>query len=515
MVAGVLAFAVGLSASAASARAVSPRPLVNVKGRKLGTLSFSNLVLRGEMFDDVGVAKDEFVLMFMEELRNQGYPTLGAENLVFNKDESAKAEFSLGGTLSELVCDEGDKLCGIAVTWELLDRRTDKVVYKVLTRNEEEDEPGTTQRQGARRLLLGALRALLAHPRFVDALAQKPSTAEQAPQYQPKTIQQCPAPPLQLPASSEQALEANVLVTAGDTSGSGVLVSPDGLVLTAAHVVGDRDVSVRLRDGTTHPGRTVRADAKHDVALVQLRTKQTACLALRSDSPALGEEIYAVGSPTGEALAFSVSRGIVSGKRQLDGVDLLQTDASISPGNSGGPLLDAQGRTVAIVSFKLTGPGLDGLGFGVSVSSALSRLSLTVGDHTDAALGAELPAADSGPKPLVVDDPDVGWHRVGRPKPQLAGWVKPVRTTSWLVAGAGAAVALYSGAQFVAEHPRTHKTYDALRPINDVGWLLLGLGAVGVTASYVFATTNEAPAQPSVKVSAGLGPGSAVLKVVY
>jgi hypothetical protein len=54
-----------------------------------------------------------------------------------------------------------------------------------------------------------------------------------------------------------------------------------------------------------------------------------------------------------------------------------------------------------------------------------------------------------------------------------------------------------------------------MRPINDAGWVLLGLGAVGITASYVFATTKEAPTKGGVKVSAGLGPGSAVLKVVY
>jgi serine protease Do len=512
---GLVALALDFSASSASARPIAPRETVNVKGKKLATLTFTNLVLRGEMFEDVGVAKDEFILMFLEELRQQGYPVRGAENLVFDKDKSADAQFQLGGTLTQVLCDEKGSVCGVSVTWELMDRRTETVVYKVQTHNEEEADRGVTQRQFARDLLRGALRALLARPRFAEALTQRPDTTSGGPRYQPKSIQRCATPAAALPASSEQVLEASVVVTAGDRIGSGVLVSPDGLVLTAAHVVEDRDVQVRLRDGTTQPGRTVRLDAKHDVALVQLRTKQTSCLPLRPDSPAVGEEIYAVGSPAGEALSFSVSRGIVSGKRQLDGVELLQTDASISPGNSGGPLVDAQGRTVAIVSFKLLGPGLDGLGFGVPVSSALERLSLTLGEHTDEALGAELAPAPSSAPRTFEDVPDTSWNRVDRPKPELAGWVKPVRTASWVVAGTGAAIALYSWSRYAGSHPLSHDTYESMRPVNDVGWVLFGLGAVGITASYLFSTTKEAEGKPGVKVSAALGPGAATFKVVY
>lgn len=506
---------------AAHARPLTKHTPIDVKGRQLASLHFANLVIRADVLDDVGVAKDEYVLTLVEELRSRGFPVLGAESLVFSKDNSAKAPFSLGGTLTEIRCDElVPKTCGVVIRWELLDRRTEKVVYQVETRHEEDQLDGSFSKQSAKDLLVGALRSLLSRESFVKALEEAPSASStEETRYLPKTIQQCPERSASLPKDSEQVLASTVVVRAGDSLGSGFLISPDGLVLTAAHVVGESDVNVTLRDGTKHAARTVRVDTKHDVALLQLTTKQTPCLPTRMTPALAGEDIYAIGSPAGEALSFSISRGIVSGTREFDGVRFLQTDATINPGNSGGPLVDAQGNAVAIVSWKLTGPDLNGLGFGVPVAAAFQRLAVTPGDHTDGELGAAQGVALAKPSArIVTDTPDPGWQKVDLPKPQLVAWVRPVRTASYIAAGAGIAFALFSYTKFSGEFPRTRETYDNMRPYNDVGWALFGLGAAGVTASYLLQTYETPPrkhAGSRTKVTASVGAGFASLKVVY
>jgi serine protease Do len=87
--------------------------------------------------------------------------------------------------------------------------------------------------------------------------------------------------------------------------------------------------------------------------------------------------VFAVGSPLGGELSWSVSRGVISGVRDLDGRQLLQTDASLNPGNSGGPLIDSHLRVLGIVSFKVAGDGIEGIGFGVPADVVEERLGLS------------------------------------------------------------------------------------------------------------------------------------------
>ncbi|MSQ04133.1 MAG: serine protease [Myxococcales bacterium] len=109
-------------------------------------------------------------------------------------------------------------------------------------------------------------------------------------------------------------LGASVFVESPGGTGSGVVVSPDGWVLTAAHVVsGQTEVKVRTRTGTAVPGRLVAMDVRQDVALMRAKGDTWACLPLAKAPAEVGDELYAIGSPFGEAFEFSLSKGIVSG----------------------------------------------------------------------------------------------------------------------------------------------------------------------------------------------------------
>jgi S1-C subfamily serine protease len=152
------------------------------------------------------------------------------------------------------------------------------------------------------------------------------------------------------------AIEGIVVTTASPPDTGEVLIA------TAYHCVasGVRPY-VRFRDGEAAPGRVIARDPAHDLALVRAPGDGTG-LPLRDGDPAVGETVYALGHPFGQAtggkldhlLVWSVSKGIVGGV----GPWLVQTDTALNPGNSGGPLVDEQGRVVGIVSRKIKAEGL-------------------------------------------------------------------------------------------------------------------------------------------------------------
>ena len=230
------------------------------------------------------------------------------------------------------------------------------------------------------------------------------------------TIKLCDAPDRDLPAEMGVVKKAVVRIETDAGSGSGFVISPDGFVVTAAHVIqGAETVSVAFPDGSTSKGAVLRVNGPSDLALIQLERGGVACLGLVEDRAVEGSDVFVIGSPLGEALSHSVSKGIVSGYRQTDQAVVMQTDASINPGNSGGVALGAKGQALGVISFKTVGEGLEGLGFAVAAESVLSNLHLQVGDTTDGAIEPWRLTAE--PPPRV--EPTVEVTFVAGPKKQM------------------------------------------------------------------------------------------------
>ena len=123
----------------------------------------------------------------------------------------------------------------------------------------------------------------------------------------------------------------------------------------------------------------MNVDAMADVALIQLDgdcRELTGLPVGPSDVVKVGQEAVAIGSPIAEQLSQTVTKGIVSGIRQVEGRTWIQTDVAINPGNSGGPLLNARGEVIGIVTAKLMATGIEGLGFAIPADDALSRLGV-------------------------------------------------------------------------------------------------------------------------------------------
>lgn len=182
---------------------------------------------------------------------------------------------------------------------------------------------------------------------------------------------------------SQVATDAGLKQSGG--LGSGVLVSNDCHILTAAHVVaGNSEIMVKTIDGKMRKATVLFSEQSADIALLKLiepdATLTHATLG-DSDKLAVGQNIYAIGSPYG--MEHSFSAGIISSFRGFDKiydgtvkVEFIQTDAAINSGNSGGPLFNSEGDVIGIASSILTvSGGFQGIGMAVSINTAKDILA--------------------------------------------------------------------------------------------------------------------------------------------
>ena len=167
-------------------------------------------------------------------------------------------------------------------------------------------------------------------------------------------------------------------------TGSGIIMSEDGYIVTNAHVVSGATggILVILDNNEEYDAEVVGIDEKTDVAVIKIDASNlTAAEFGNSDELVVGERIVAIGNPTGMNLAGSVTQGIVSGLKRLISVtneetnetiemEAIQVDAAINPGNSGGALINKYGQVVGINSSKLSSTQIEGIGFAIPISTA-------------------------------------------------------------------------------------------------------------------------------------------------
>ena len=162
-------------------------------------------------------------------------------------------------------------------------------------------------------------------------------------------------------------------------SGSGVIFSADGYIITNNHVVADAaKLYISLADGRQGEATLIGADQRSDLALLRIDLPDLPVAPLgNSDSVQVGELALAIGNPGGEQFARSLTMGVISGLDRLvqtvEGSQfrLIQTDAAINPGNSGGPLVNAAGEVIGINSIKISEDNFEGMGFAIPINTVM------------------------------------------------------------------------------------------------------------------------------------------------
>lgn len=162
-------------------------------------------------------------------------------------------------------------------------------------------------------------------------------------------------------------------------SGSGIIISDDGYIVTNQHVIdGATEVEVVLNTGTTYKAEIIGQDSKTDLAVLKIAPEnETLTAAVLGDSTTVevGELAVAIGNPMGMEFSGSVTAGIISAVNRTMTIDnrtynLIQTDAAINSGNSGGALINQYGEVIGINSVKLSSEGVEGMGFAIAISEA-------------------------------------------------------------------------------------------------------------------------------------------------
>lgn len=174
--------------------------------------------------------------------------------------------------------------------------------------------------------------------------------------------------------------QMNIFGTPSTSSseGSGIILSEDGYIVTNNHVVsGATNILVTLNTGSEYEAKLVGSDSQTDLAVIKIEPKEDLVTATLGDSSNLevGERVVAIGNPMGLEFFGSVTEGIVSAVNRSITIDnrtmnLIQTDAAINSGNSGGALINTRGEVIGINSVKVSYSGVEGMGFAIPSSEA-------------------------------------------------------------------------------------------------------------------------------------------------
>ncbi|MCI0391895.1 MAG: trypsin-like peptidase domain-containing protein [Acidobacteria bacterium] len=215
----------------------------------------------------------------------------------------------------------------------------------------------------------------------VNPLADKKDGMPVSEGAKPAELTEATRPKMSVEEVVKRSLPAVTIIQSSKGSGSGFFILESGVVVTNRHVVeGSDQVSVTTSQGESYQSAQIFTHPSRDLALVKLRLpegKKFPFLPLANPADVnVGAEAIAIGSPGGvnSILANTVTRGIVSAFRQTDAGLLLQTDAAINSGNSGGPLLNLYGDVIGVNTLKIVIPGKEGLGFALFVSEIYAML---------------------------------------------------------------------------------------------------------------------------------------------
>lgn len=339
-----------------------------------------------------------------QELKKLGYPLAGTgKSNAFDTDIAAAPDFRLGGIVKEAkfeICTVPGRAEGwiyLKIDWALYSDRLQKVVYQASTEGLVESTEKVEDL--GKRAMISSLANFLAAPELLvtlkagepaplpavaDAAATAASTASadataavnEAPVGPTLTLKGGSVPPGGALKNQAGLRAAVVTLETPAGSGSGFYIDRDGYLLTNVHVVkGAKFVKVKMQNGDKLVAEVLRLNERSDVALLKTPAVDVEALALRAGPLDVGEDVFAIGSPLG-VLTNSMTRGVLSADRTLQNRRVLQSDAAVTFGSSGGPLLDADGRVVAITQGGLeSGKGFN---FFIPIHDALRSLELSV-----------------------------------------------------------------------------------------------------------------------------------------
>lgn len=346
---------------------------------------------------------EELTSVFAEELKRYNYRIVGDPSELF-EDTRSGAEIAVGARITDIKYDicypmagwgdyrSGSASASITVDWQVYNTLDKKVVF----RKSSSGSASASFKDGRDYDTLfnafsNAVQGLLADKGFLEIVMEKePSPpmgglSDNANDLLPTTTN-LSAPSgggggyvvanSKAPGSLAAAKNSVVVLEIPGGHGSGFLVGNSGYILTNDHVVKDLStVRITFSNGSKAAGRVLKTDSRQDVALVQIDTPPVTGLPFRLEDVPAATDVYAIGAPFDTKFQGSLTKGIVSGYRRDKKGRWLQSDAAINGGNSGGPLVDNQGRVVGMCSSGM-GETDSGINFFVPIADAFNVMGI-------------------------------------------------------------------------------------------------------------------------------------------
>jgi serine protease Do len=301
---------------------------------------------------------------------------------------STNPDFQIGALLtglSESICFTATVLrrnsaeATMSIEWQVYSVSAGKIVSRISTSasSQVSGAPSSLEETVERAVFLENAKRLLQAPELQTLLATEVPTPSRT--TLPAGELRLEMPQAKMPVPLADAARAAVTILTSDGFGSGVLISRDGYILTNRHVVGDAGhLRIRWASGAESVGNVVRSDLKRDVALVRVTPIPEPPITLRQGPATLGETVYAIGTPREREFAGTLTRGVVSQPdRVLQGQHFIQSDVSVTHGNSGGPLFDEKGWLIGIAQSGYEPEGVSqNINFFIPIDEALSALGV-------------------------------------------------------------------------------------------------------------------------------------------
>lgn len=311
----------------------------------------------------------------------------------FEGQELRKADLQLSASIQEMtlnLCFKNLEIskgratgqASVKIEWSVFSPLERKVLSSFTTSGKSPDEVKTEIGEDGvtATAFRAALLNLISKPEFVDVIVNGSNTSKNhgGANSTATMLKQPSASTGQITANLNSIKNGIVTIFSNLGEGSGFAIGNGRQIVTAAHVVsGSRFVKLTTSTGDNYYGEVIKKDLRRDLALVKIEQGTLQPMYVRPDDATQGEEVYAIGSPLGQQLEFSLTHGVLSGIRIFEGQKYIQSDVVIAPGSSGGPLMDAHGNVIGITSSGVSIRGAPvGLNFFIPAREIASALNL-------------------------------------------------------------------------------------------------------------------------------------------
>ncbi len=342
----------------------------------------------------------DFVTPFQEVFFNNNYRVVSNSEKRFNMQQKETSDLSLGATIKDIKL----AFCGrsnasnlnvysqnstyLKIHWEIFDNLSREIIFETETEGLDSSSNKAPKMNGAA-VSFGlafsqSVEGLLSNREFIDVLTHNKlkttTTKNSANEQGVRNIAVSYGnSSTDFSSQIDEIKKATATVRTKSGHGSGFVITQSGYVLTNHHVANENSELIVVIAGIEHAASLVKSDPKRDVALLKIEGSFSGSAVKMSNKGArLGEKIFVIGTPLAELLNFSITSGIISANREMNGKSYYQTDAAVNPGNSGGPVFDEYGNVIGItVSGHFTeSGGSQNINYLIPIGSALKSLGI-------------------------------------------------------------------------------------------------------------------------------------------